>query len=382
MQAAIPLRFVYEVKHPTREETPANGSLWNTATASLSSLVNWVAQQRLKEAFLPWSAKKTPDHLRLNQRLGEETAQALMDPAAQHLSDEQLRIKTAFAIRDIQIELKESSGPSKHVTVREFTSSKAGEKDLRFFLFSFNGNGEEGRWIPSSLDDLSQTAFDVLEALRSQGVVIDSLLTHSLGNAILDRLKNDDKLPDTLIINRGLASIAKLANRIAPFPFNHILLRVADICGWNANPESNLLDFLTREKAPAGSTNLTQRKIVILEAQLDHYFSGKAALDKDTITRIHELGHEVFSASFYTIRSHHRAHHSMPLDDLQKNELTNISLDTMRWDLKPHDNMASVLARKIFKEGGSCVCVTGNGETLDIATANLVPLLDACAKIR
>src|SRR5262249_31782670 len=153
-------------------------------------------------------------------------------------------------IRDIDVQIE---GPIVRIfTVRLFESRMPIEgKKLRVILFSFNGNAErdgdvhshQRTWNPLRIEEISRSPLDVLQALRASEIRIDSLVTTSLGNIALDGLKYfpsklsaPDILPPTLIINRGLTSVKKVANQLYPFPLNYILYGAARLCGWNANP--------------------------------------------------------------------------------------------------------------------------------------------------
>lgn len=346
--------------------------------------------QILRNAFyLPCYSKTIFSDFELNQQLAEKITQALKNSEV-FCPEEQNMIRRFFSVRDIAIRLEGTV--SQIFTIRVFEPKMPiGQKKLRMVLFSFNGNMEtQGstkpqKWNPSTIQALSKSPILVLKVLKSSGIYVDSLITTSLGNVILDGLKHfaaeEDfgTLPPTLIINKGLTSIKKVANQLYAFPLNYLLHGAAKLSGWDANPEQELLHFLEKEKQ---ASLPSQRKIVFIEVLKDFYFSEKGRFSLDTHEKIAALGHKVFRASFYPFPFHLRAHHALSLDHLVNNSLTEQLIDTIQLDLSPNEKMTSAIAKNIFLNGSeechTCFYICGNDATLDVGTAReVLPLLSA-----
>ncbi|MCB1080619.1 MAG: hypothetical protein KDK69_02245, partial [Chlamydiia bacterium] len=123
-------------------------------------------------------------------------------------------------------------------------------KKLRLILFSFYDHVDEkgDRWNPHTTDELSCAPLEVLRAFQ-QEITVHSMMTFSLGNFLLDGLKNighEDvaMIPQTLILNRGLSSIWKVASQLYSFPISYLLYQAVYSLGLDANPERELVDFL------------------------------------------------------------------------------------------------------------------------------------------
>jgi hypothetical protein len=191
------------------------------------------------------------------------------------------------------------------------------------------------------------------------------------------RQEDRDVIPPTLIINRGLASVKKTANQLYPFPLNYLLLGAAKLCGWAANPEQEIVNFL---ETP--NTDQLQRKVVIIETPNDFYFSEKGAFDPELHQRITEAGALVFRAGFHPFLFHPRAHHAVSLDNFVNNCETEIKANTASFPLNPRDKVTSMIAREIFLSGDeschTCFLVCGNLTTLDTGTIlEALPLMSA-----
>ncbi len=348
------------------------------------------AGQILRNAFyLPLYKKKIDPELELNQRLAEKLSYVLQHPQALCSKELQL-IRRFFSVRDIDVQIE---GPIvRTFTVRLFESRlPIGEKKLRVILFSFNGNTEHGRdipaitrtWNPLKIEEIGKSPLSVLQAFQALGLRIDSLVTTSLGNVALDGIKyfpsESTAFPPTLILNRGLTSIKKVANQLYSFPLNYLLLGAAKLCGWDANPEKGLLNFL--EKNTQRSIQ-PPRKVVIIEAQKDFYFSGKGAPEVDIHEKISRLGVSVFRAKFWPFPFHIRSHHALSLDHLENNPETQVLANTLSFALDPGEKMSSAIARNIFLEGSeewhTCFYIGGADATRDTGTVReIMPLLSA-----
>jgi hypothetical protein len=333
--------------------------------------------------YLPWYAKKVDPAFELNQTLAQKVSSALKRSDVLCLENQSV-VKQCFSVRDVPVQLEGAT--SQIFMVRVFESKMPIEqKKLRLILFSFNGNSEgQGgmqKWNPLTIRALSESPILVLKALEASGVRVDSLMTTSLGNVTLDGLqyltsKEEKKiLPPTLIINRGLTSVWKVARQY-PFPINYLLYGAAKLSGWDADPERELLNFLI------GEQGFPKRKIVLIEALKDFYFSGEGRFDLDMDQKITKLGHKVFRAGFYPFPFHARAHHALSLDHLVRNVETKMLEDSIPLNLAENETMTSAIVRTIFLSGDeawhTCFYVCGNDATLDIGTAReALPLLSA-----
>jgi hypothetical protein len=276
-------------------------------------------------------------------------------------------------------------------TVRLFESKTAifGKK-IQFILFSFYGNKEMvqtgsihwriDHWIPLSMKELSKAPLDVLRALKANGVEVDALLTQSLGNVAYEGLqylsKEDEAvIPKTLISNRGLTSIWKVACQLFSFPISWILYGLAKISSFDADPERGLMNFLRK-------SNETLREVVIIEATKDHFYAGSGGFDPNLHREISVLGHSVFRGKFYPGTVHPRAHHAISLTKLTNNSVAEIDATDVL-NLEKEQKISAALAQKIFAEKGdryTCYYVGGNGANLDVGTWDVCLLLGALIK--
>jgi hypothetical protein len=339
--------------------------------------------------YFPLHKKMDFDHM-ANQNLAARISNFLKSDS---LCPEKLeRIRKFFHIRDIDVHL---SGPlSKIFTVRLFESkTKLHDKKLRIILFSFNGNSEveEGKqvlrpWDPRTIKEMSECPLLVLRAFQTTGVAIDSLMTFSLGNIALGNLRDFSSeaaeiLPSTLIINRGFTSSKKVANHFFIFPFNHILYFLGKLCGWSADPESELLSYLEENSQKF----VSQHKILIIEDKKDFYFSEESAPNENYHTKLSRLGNLVCRLKFWPFPFHRRAHHALGLNHLVNNPETEMLANTMQFFLRQDEKMSSAISRNIFmsnkEEWHTCFCIGGADSTLETGTVReVLPLLSAFIK--
>ncbi|NGX48170.1 MAG: hypothetical protein K1000chlam3_01560 [Chlamydiae bacterium] len=113
---------------------------------------------------------------------------------------------------------KEEQKITEIFTLRVYDSKASiNGKNLRFIQFCFDGNeqeesGETKRWSPPTLRSLASAPLNVLEALKKNDILINSMLLTSLGNVIFsepDQI-NEKYIPDDIIINRGFTSLDKV----------------------------------------------------------------------------------------------------------------------------------------------------------------------------
>lgn len=339
--------------------------------------------------FLPLYKKEIDHDLELDQQLSIKIAHALKNSHAVD-SKELHTIQQHFSIRDVAVQIE---GPiPRTFTVRLFESKiPINDKKLRIILFSFNGNTEKQkdtqprRWEPLSIRDLSEGPLHVLKALKACGIRVDSLVTSSLGNVTLDGLKYHSKaladqaiIPSTLVINRGLTSVKKVAYQLYPWPLSYLLYAAARWSTWDADPEQEILNFLKNEPV----SERQKRKIVIIEALKDFYFSNKGGFDHNFHKKIAQLSISVFRASFYPFPFHVRSHHALSLNHLVCNLVTQVPINTTSLSLGMNEKMSSVIARDIFLSGAeeyhTCFYICGNDASLDKgAVREALPLLSA-----
>lgn len=304
-------------------------------------------------------------------------------------SDKKIKLIDYFNIYDRDIEIpSEDSKLIRTFKVRFFESINQtdekifNDKNLRIILFTFNGNTQSdfqkksaSSWDPLTMDQLSHAPLHVIRELQKKGIEIDSLMTTSLGNIALDNISSQDSVPSTIIINRGFTSSKKIANQLFFFPLNYVLYGVAKLCGWLADPEKGLLNFLKEPLAEAKS-----RKIILIEVLKDFYFSDKGALDPNFYEKIVSFGASIFRAQFWPFFFHYRSHHALPLKYLKNNSLTKISTNSPFFSIKNNQRMSAAIVQNIFlkeqKNWHTCFCVGGADSTLDIGMLREVkPLL-------
>ncbi len=340
--------------------------------------------------FLPLYKKNISLEIKLNQQLARDVVQTLKTPKTV-CSEELNLVRQCFSIRDVTLHLEGSTG-LRVFTVRLFESKMPiNGKKLRIILFSFNGNteavkgGATRRWEPLTLRALSENPLCILKAFHAFGIRVDSLAATSLGTVALEGLKylstklaDRAAIPTTLVVNRGLASVEKVAHQLYPFPLSYLLHAAAKFSGWDANPEHALLNFLEQ----GGEEEKQRRKVIIIEALNDCYFSGAGSFESNIHTRIEKLGIPVFRASFYPFPFQVRAHHALSLDHLVHNSATKVLSNTVPLSLGMYAKMSSILAKDIFYKGNgtehTCFYICGRDDTLDVgAVREIIPLLSA-----
>jgi hypothetical protein len=340
--------------------------------------------------YLPLYSEKTRQANRLELALAKEFADKVKNYADPVHSTRKIDvIREHFSIRDVGVSIIQGD-IKRTFTVRLFKSKTAIHgKTIQFILFTFYDNkeeisGKEHRWEPLSMKELSKAPLDVLRALKAFGVKVDALAAQSLGNVAYEGLqylsKEDEAvIPKTLISNRGLTSIWKVAGQLFSFPLRWILYVAAKISSWNADPERRLMDFL-RESRRCSDGSL--REVVIIEAIKDHFYEGLAGFDPYLHQDIKNLGIPVFRGKFFPGTVHPRAHHAIPLPKLTNNSVTEILAKEVL-NLEKEQKVTVALARKIFAEKGNCyTCfyVGGNSANLDVGTQDVCLFLGSLIK--
>lgn len=332
--------------------------------------------------YLPLYSEKTRQANKLELDLAKEFADKVRSETIPLHSTKKINvIREHFSIRDVSVSI--TQGDIKTTFVVRLFESKTGilGKKIQFFLFSFYGNEcKEHRWEPLSMKELSKAPLDVLRALQASGVEVDALMTQSLGNVAYEGLQylsqeEEAVIPKTLISNRGLTSIWKVAGQLFAFPISWILYGLAKISGYDADPERGLMSFLRK-------SNETLREVVIIEATKDHFYAGSGSFEPNYHQEIKALGHSVFRGKFYPGTVHQRAHHAISLTKLTNNSVTEIAAADVL-TLEKEQKISAALAQKIFAEKGghyTCYYVGGNGANLDVGTWDVCLLLGALVK--
>lgn len=378
---ALPDYFAYNERVENKES-----SYWDYVMPFL-----WPCTKTLRNAFyLPLYQDKLDPSLGYDQKLAGQVVQALQSSNG-FCSFEVALVRKYFSVRDMRVHVQDQIC-YRTFTIRLFESKAPIQgKTFRILLFCFYGNEEAPqknvsaqKWAPLTIRDLEEGPLSVLKALQNSSVRVDSLVTTSLGNVILDAFRAsasprapDELIPFSLVINRGLTSTKKVADRLYSFPFNYFLSGAAQILGWSANPEQGLLDLLGR-----GSDNPKRRQVVIIEARSDYYFSGKGGFDPNIHEKIKDRA-DVFRVNLYAPLVHVRAQHSLSLDHFACNSETQVLCNTALFSFSEGETVPSLIAREIFHRGDenlhTCFYMAGNDATLDVATVrDVLPLLSAC----
>lgn len=335
------------------------------------------------EFFLPLYKKDVASCLKADQKVAEARMQVFKDLSI--LCGPQLKVvREFFSVRDVKVHIEGTT--FRTFTVRLFESKQPlNEKKLRIILFSFNTNfdatkkgGDERRWNPLTVKELSDGPLSVLRAIGEAGIRVDSVVTMSLGNMLFARAtdlvkaRRTEVIPRVIMINRGMTSVQKIANQLYSRPLNDILYFIAKFGGWDADPEKELLSFLAKDKEK-------KREVVVIEAQKDYYFSEKGAFGPDFHQKIISAGAKVFRASFFPCPFQIRSHHALSLEHFEKNEMTEVLADTFPLSLGQEEKVTSMLAREFFYKGDeefhTCFYVAGNDATLDTGgIRDIIPL--------
>lgn len=292
-----------------------------------------------------------------------------------------------FIVRDIPVKVKLETGACIFQTRVIESKEEVEGKKLRFILFAFyDHQDEEGNpWNPLTTDELSSAPLEVLRAF-GQKVTVHSMMTFSLGSFILDGLKSVaekdvDLIPKTLILNRGLASIWKAATQLYPFPISYFLYKAVYLLGLNANPELETLGFFKRMQSQ-NPQSMEGRKVVVLEAKHDRYFSGNGALDSNFRESLATTGVEAYQASFFIPMVDEQAHHSLRMDFLINNKSSGtVSADflpTKENESLPFSLVQNLMSETDEKNYHTIFITGGNKDSLDsVSYLQVAPLMSA-----
>ncbi len=295
-----------------------------------------------------------------------------VDPTFQHFT----KLQQNFTIKDLPVEIK--AGSKTYLCNVRVVETKAYDKKsegIRFVLFSFYGNkqlenGDVKPWDPKSLEALGKIPIEVLKALESQ-MKVDSLMCFSLGALTLDALKDvdEDVLPETIVIDRGLTSIKKVAPRVTRFPL--ALHSLASCYYLDADPEESLLLHLEKINP------LVQKKIVVIEASDDRYFSKESGYGENYFARIEAAGAEVLHGKFFLPYTDAVAHHALRKDWLFNNQNSGTQTDHFI-PIGVNEKLSDALTRYLTQDGKhTCFIVGGNKDSLDSLLYGCTPLLES-----
>lgn len=288
------------------------------------------------------------------------------------------KFKVLFKVKDIPVKIE--SGDKAYlcnIRIVQSTGFEKESKGLRLILFSFYGNkevknGTEAPWDPKSLEAIGSLPLEILSALKTQ-IKVDSLICFSLGALTLDAVKDSDEdlLPDTIILDRGLTSIKKVAPMILSYPFDKIAHYLASCYHLDANPEESLPIHL--EKIPP----FKNKTVIVIEATLDRYFSKSAGYSLSTLERLKRIGAQVFYGQFLIPYLSSVAHHALRKDWIINNQ--NFGTHTKNFiPIELNEKLSDALCKYLIKEGKhTSFIVGGSRDTLDSMLYGAAPILDS-----
>ena len=345
--------------------------------------------QKIRNNMFPLFNKHHSEYSKLSHSYASEFVEVLkgqtsyLDPTFPYLED----IVRTFEIKDMSIEIKVKDIVY-NFNIRLIESKKPTEDDaFRIILFSFYENtmniGREDlvdsiEWNPTSIDEIGGVVLDILNVLQQKGIRVDSLMTFSIGGVVLDSLKyisveNQNVVPNTIIINRSIASVRKATNQ---YWYSRLLFVLIKYFRMNADPECELLQFFNRTKDYC----LKKRQIVLLEAKHDHYFSDGRGFDFDYHEKLSKAGVDVHRINCFIPMFHTAAHHAIRMDFMLTNNQGSDS--TYFFNVKKGENIPMSLMKHVFSEPHHTLFIVGgNLQTLDMMTyQHAAPLLSAYVK--
>ena len=215
------------------------------------------------------------------------------------------------------------------------------------------------------------------------GETLNILARYWLGRPSAVLRVNQQIMPKTLIFNRGLTSIQKASNQLYPFPISFLLYQSVYFLGLDANPERELTHFFQRLQSHGSS--LENRKVVIIEARNDRYFSGAGKLDPSFYSTLSQTGVDIKNGTFFVPIVAEAAHHALRLDWILNNhEAGSVTANFL--PMRTNESLAEGLVNGIFRENSddkfhTCFIFGGNKDSLDSITyMQAAPLLSAFIK--
>lgn len=254
------------------------------------------------------------------------------------------------------------------------------DQKLRLVLFSFYYNTQSdgeisSDWNPTSGDEIGLAPLEIIKALK-QYISVDSMMCCSLGGISFDALKNvtEDFLPRTIIWNRSLTSTWKAGMSLFSSPTNYFLYWATSYFGLYADPEKSLMDFCQWAD---------QKRVVIIQAKEDSYFSGDSALDPLFFESLRKSNVELYDGLFLIPLLAPRAHHACRLDLILNNQNSGTSTENFL-PMEKHDSLSDSIVRNLFmdEESHTCFIIGGNKDSLDsILYLQALPLLSSYCKL-
>lgn len=300
-------------------------------------------------------------------------------------------VRDSFTVRDIPVEICHGNTSTTFETRIIESKHEIEGKRLRLILFSFANHQTKTPnsltpWDPMHTDELSGAVLDVLKSYQ-QHVRVDSMMCFSLGSVAYDGLKHVSHeqsgfIPKTLILNRGLSSIEKVAQQLYPRLWS-VLYKVVCYLGLDANPERELLDFFQRMQKQGAP--LDNRKVVTIEARNDRYFSGAGKFDENFHSDLEETGVSSYRGNFFMPMIAEASHHAIRLDWIVNNHEAGTET-TNFLPFPKNQTLATCLANTILKdteEDGfhNSLFVAGSKDDLNSLTyLQAAPLLQAYIK--
>ncbi len=301
-----------------------------------------------------------------------KTGEGPFDPTFVNFS----QIAKQFFVRDISVELQSSE--KIYLFHARVIESRYGSK-FRIILFSFNENQEkEGEnwisWNPTSCAEIGAGALEVLKAFK-QHIAIDSMMCFSLGGVTFDALQylKEDFLPKTLLWNRCLTSTWKAGLSMVSYPTNCFLYWATSYYGLYANPEQILADYYAQTR---------DKRLVVIEATEDSYFSRESGLDQDFFDTLSDSGVDLYNGKFQVPLLTPRAHHTCRFDWIVNHNTGNMTENFL--PMNPYETLSDCIVRNLFleKEGHTCFIVGGTLDTLDsMVYLHALPLLSSYCKL-
>lgn len=229
------------------------------------------------------------------------------------------------------------------------------KKNLRFIQVSLHDNefekdGGFQKWKPAKFEDMGKVFFAMKKELEKK-FIIDSLICHSMGGAILEHLKSlqAQEVPHTIILDRSIPSVWKVGRQLMDPVRFYIVYFLAYCTGWTGYPEYSLVNFFEKFNY-IGGVPLDQREVIILEADHDFYFSGNNAFDRNLMQRLKKCGARVFRQSFFPnpFKIQYRAHHALPINYLRNTNSTTSTTKSNDFIFEPNQDAASFIVKNIF----------------------------------
>lgn len=294
-------------------------------------------------------------------------------------------VRQAFTIKTVPIQVQSGAQTYSFQTYIVESKEKVDGKGLRLVLFSFYGNEKNGEpWKPQSIQELGYAPVLVLQGLQANGYQADSLDLFSLGAVTfqgLEYLKAEDAaiVPSTIILDRGMSSTYKLAQKLYGFFLRWPLYGAAYASNWDGDPEAACLRFFESLGKTEGRT------VIQIEAVKDFYFSGPGGYASDFTQRLNDLGVTTYSGQFYVPCVPERSHHAFSRGLVYNNPGSGTSVENFI-EMDPMESLSDALMSQLFLnpafssgEYHTSLVVGGNAEDLNIVLMRAFPSLASFA---